>query len=37
MHDFGDNFVTLGQNMDINEYCCPNSDAAAHYEYDWYD
>ena len=42
MHYFGENFVTLGQNMDFNEYWCPSSDAAqvtlklaAHY--DWYD
>ena len=27
MHYFGDNFVTLGQNMDLNEYWCPSSDA----------
>ena len=27
MHYFGDSFVTLGQNMDFNEYWCPSSGA----------
>ena len=27
MHYFGDNFVTLGQNTDLNEYWFPGSDA----------
>ena len=27
MHYIGDNFVTLGQNMDFNEYWLPGSDA----------
>ena len=28
MHYFGENFVTLGRNMDFNEYWCPSSDAS---------